>query len=891
MLGSPPAQFVPDLLEAQARRKPNSVAVVFEDRSLTYGELAGRSNQLARYLKNCGIGPDVLVGIFVHRSLEMMVGLLGVLKAGGAYVPLDPTFPSERLAYMVQDAKVEVLLTEDRLVRQLPAHQAQVIRLDTDWGMIGRQSKEGLNGESRPDHLAYVIYTSGSTGQPKGVQITHRAVVNFLESMRRQPGLGEEDVLVAVTTLSFDIAGLELYLPLVAGARVVVLSQEAGADANQLAAWLDKTKATVMQATPATWRLLLDNGWPGNKRLKILCGGESLPRPLANQLLERARSVWNLYGPTETTIWSTVHQVEALEGPVPIGLPIANTTVHILGLDLQPVLPGQAGELHIGGVGLARGYRNRPDLTAEKFIPDPFSGAPGARLYKTGDLARFLADGTLECLGRTDHQVKIRGHRVELGEIEAALVRHPAVREAVAVAHEQNGNKRIVSYVVPRPNRGLHVTELQGFLKEKLPAYMIPSAFVLLDRLPLTPNGKVNRQALPAPSQERPDLDKAFLAPRNREERQLSKIWESVLKLQSIGVRDNLFDLGVHSLDAARLFSVVEKTFGKKLPPGPLFQAPTIERLAELLRKQGKNQNSTCLVPVQPQGSKPPFFCVHGAAGTVFVFHELARHLGPDQPLYALQMHGLYGTDTPHTSVEEMAAHYAKEIRAVQPAGPYWLGGYCFGGIIAYEMAQQLRRQGEEIAGLVLFNAPSPVYSRRGTSLALRGESNPSGHVNRLAKLNLRGKKKKFTYLLKTAGNSLAWRWRQLRGQIRSLFHKTKMLRCKCNIMLGRPLPEKLREAFFLNTNLRAELNYVPQPYPGSLILISAQGHFSEPLLGWGQSVAGLIEAFEINVDDQEERALMKEPHIRLVAELLQKCLQPDGAGSELSLEALERTK
>ena len=449
--GRPRDLCIHQLFEAQAERTPGATAVAFEDQQLTYHELNARANQLAHYLGTLDVGPEVLVGVCLERSLDMMVGLLGVLKAGGAYVPLDPAFPGERLAFMLMDAQVPVLLTHQRLLSALPKHQAHKMCLDGDWQMVSGQSTQNLPSAASPMSLAYVIHTSGSTGQPKGVQIPHCAVVNFLNSMRCKPGLAQGDTLLAVTTLSFDIAALELFLPLSVGARLVLASRETSTDPSRLAHTLDASGATVMQATPATWRMLLESGWGGSSQLRILCGGEALPRNLADQLLQRSAEVWNLYGPTETTIWSTVKRVRAGEGPVPIGQPIANTQVYILDSSFQPVPIGEPGQFYIGGDGLSWGYLNRPGLTAEKFIPDPFSGRPGARLYETGDLASQRPNGDVEFLGRSDHQVKIRGFRIELGEIEAALTQHPLVREAVVIAREEtNGDKRLAAYFTQR---------------------------------------------------------------------------------------------------------------------------------------------------------------------------------------------------------------------------------------------------------------------------------------------------------------------------------------------------------------------------------------------------------------------------------------------------------
>jgi len=445
----PKDQCIHQLFEVQVECTPEAVAVVFEGEQLTYRQLNRRANQLAHHLHQLGVGPDVLVGLCVERSLDMVVGLLGILKAGGAYIPLDPGFPSERLVFMLEDAQAPVLVTQQHLSSRLPKQGAKVICLDADAAMLAQQSETNLLPAATSANLAYVIYTSGSTGRPKGVQILHRAVVNFMLSMREQPGLTAEDTLLAITTLSFDIAALELFLPLVVGARVIVVSRDVVADGTALMETLTRMRTTVMQATPVTWRILLAAGWQGKPDLKILCGGEALPLDLAQQLLPKAASLWNLYGPTETTIWSSVSQIEPGAESISIGRPIANTQIYLLDQHLQPVPVGVLGELFIGGDGLARGYLNRPELTAERFIPHPWGNELGAHLYKTGDLARYRPDGTIEHLGRLDFQVKLRGFRIELGEIEAVLSGHPAVRQAVAVAQEEvPGDKRLVAYVV-----------------------------------------------------------------------------------------------------------------------------------------------------------------------------------------------------------------------------------------------------------------------------------------------------------------------------------------------------------------------------------------------------------------------------------------------------------
>ncbi len=574
---------VHQLFEEQAERSPDATAIRFGAESLTYQQLNQRANQLARYLQKLGLKPGSLVGISVERSIEMVVGLLGILKAGGAYVPLDPAYPMERLSYILADTQAKILLTQEILAESFNGVPAQLVCLDRDWSRISLEDPGQAEVNPSSDDLAYVIHTSGSTGKPKGVQIPHRALVNFLGSMQREPGLSEDDVLLAVTTLSFDIAGLELYLPLVVGAQVVIASREVASDGMLLSQELERSGATVMQATPTTWQMLLNAGWQGDPRLKILCGGEALPRALADELLSRCASLWNMYGPTETTIWSTIYQVEADSRQVPIGQPIANTQCYILDAQLQLVPIGVVGELYIGGDGLAKGYLNKPELTAERFVTNPLTKTYGARLYRTGDLVRYRSDGQIEYIGRVDYQVKVRGHRIELGEIESNLNRHPAIRQSVVVVREDTrGDKRITAYYIPASQLTPSVSELLRHLQATLPDFMLPSAFVSMEEFPLTPNGKVNRQALPIPDQSRPDLEKEYVAPRSEVETVLVNIMAELLNLEKVGIFDNFFELGGHSLLAIQLVSRLQKTLGS-IALRKVFEAPTAAGLAEIL--------------------------------------------------------------------------------------------------------------------------------------------------------------------------------------------------------------------------------------------------------------------------------------------------------------------
>ncbi|HEX9133237.1 MAG TPA: amino acid adenylation domain-containing protein [Ktedonobacteraceae bacterium] len=604
----PQDQCIHQLFESQVERTPEAVAVVFENEQLNYRELNRRANQLAHYLCDLGVGPDVLVGICVERSLDMVVGLLGILKAGGAYVPLDPAFPSERLAFMLEDAQAPVLVTQHHLLTTLPAHGAKVICLDADAAVLAQQSEADPSFGATSDHLAYVIYTSGSTGRPKGVQIVHRAVVNFLLSMREQPGLMAEDTLLAITTLSFDIAALELFLPLIVGARVIVASRDTAADGAALAETLTRSRVTVMQATPITWRLLLASGWQGKPDLKILCGGEALPLELAEQLLPRAASLWNLYGPTETTIWSTICKIEPGEEVMTIGRPIANTQIYLLDPQFQPVPVGVPGELYIGGGGLARGYLHRPELTAERFLPHPFSDEPGARLYKTGDLSRYRPDGTIEHLGRLDFQVKLRGFRIELGEIETVLAQHPAVRQAVVVAREDvPGDKRLVAYVVLCEQQMAKAGDLQRHAINQLPHYMVPSAVVLLEAFPLTPNGKVDRRALPVPDHSHPERAGSFVAPRTPLEEMVAASWSQVLDIGQVGIHDNFFELGGHSLLAMQVIAHLRITLQVELSLRSFFEAPTVAQLAERIGQMQADTMAPSLLPTIEAVSRKPY--------------------------------------------------------------------------------------------------------------------------------------------------------------------------------------------------------------------------------------------------------------------------------------------
>lgn len=856
---------VHQLFEEQVERTPDGVAVVFDDQELTYQELNRRANRLAHHLRQLGVRPETLVAICAERSVEMIVGLLAILKAGGAYVPLDPAYPKHRLAFMFEDSKVSVLLAHKKLAPLFSSTRVQVVYLDEPLrkNTPGRTQTAGPSPESNvnngvaPENLAYVIYTSGSTGKPKGVQIPHRAVVNFLHAMRQEPGLTSDDVLLSVTTLSFDIAGLELFLPLTTGARLVIARRETALNGRLLAAELAQRNATVLQATPVTWRNLLEADWPGNPKLKALCGGEALPPDLVRQLLPKCASLWNMYGPTETTIWSTCARVTENDQPISIGRPIANTLTYILNArhELSPM--GVPGELYIGGDGVARGYLDRPEVTAEKFIPHPFSDQPGARLYRTGDLARYFPDGRIECRGRLDHQVKLRGQRIELGEIEAVLARHPEVRRAVAVIREDvPGDRRLVAYMVPVGDRNPDSGVLRDFLLEQLPAHMVPSVFHWLEAVPLTPNGKVDRRALPVPPAETARPARGYVPPRTPIEELLADIWSDALGKPRISIHDNFFELGGQSLMSVQVIDRLNKA-GLELTFERFIQRQTIAELALAVtpnRTVASGESSwSSLVTLQSQGTKPPFFLIHTAPGDVLGYMKLVYYLGLDQPCYGFQSLGLGQREASHRTVPEMAAHYAKLMREFQPEGPYFFGGWCFGGTVALEMAHQLVQQSQRVALLALMETrvhPPPLTYHR-------------FHLHRLRRFVGLG----------PAGMARLVSRKFLRRAPKPNGADDQEEEFAFQAVQSGPLANR-EYVYAINTTAENEYESRPCAFPGRLTLINGTASDSwdadDPAGGFA-TLADEIELYKIPGD---HRSVLKEPKVKLLAETLKACLE-----------------
>ncbi|MEH2435910.1 MAG: amino acid adenylation domain-containing protein [Nostoc sp.] len=718
----PRDKSIHQLFEEQVERTPNAIAVEFENQQLTYHQLNCRANQLAHYLKSLGVSADVLVGICVERSLEMVVGLLGILKAGGAYVPLDPNYPQERLAFMLEDAQVSVLLTQDSLLDRLPQHQASQVFLDTDWQLISQSNQDNLISCVQATNLAYVIYTSGSTGKPKGVALNQLALCNLILWQLQNNTIYTGAKTLQFAPISFDVSFQEMFSTWFSGGTLFLITEELRRDTSALLGFLQE-KAVERLFVPFVALQQLAEVAIGSELVnshlrEIITAGEQLQiTPAISQWLSKLNdcTLHNHYGPSESHVIITFtlnNSVDTWPLLPPIGRPIANTQIYILDQYQQPVLVGVGGELHIGGVCLAQGYLNRPELTQERFISNPFSTDGHSRLYKTGDLARYLPDGNIEYLGRIDNQVKVRGFRIELGEVEAVLSQHGDVEGCCIIAHEDTpGDKRLVAYVVAHHNSTPTISELRQFLKAKLPDYMVPNAFVMLESMPLTPSGKVDRRALPAPDLHSSNSDK-YVAPRNQVELELTQIWSRILKVDKVGVKDNFFDLGGHSLLTPYLMAQIKKQFGKDIAIASLYQNPTIEQLATIVPFDSDSKSGSPLVILQPHGSKPPLFCLPGAAGYPFYLYDLARCLGSDQPFYSFQAIAPGEGGELITQVEDVAARYIQELFVVQPQGPYFLAGHSFGGKLAFEMAQQLLRKGHKVALVAILDTTAPFHQK-----------------------------------------------------------------------------------------------------------------------------------------------------------------------------------
>ncbi len=877
----PGARCLHQLIEAQVERTPDQTALVFEDQKLTYRELNRRANHLAHQLRAQGAGPETPVAICVDRSLEMVVGLFGILKSGAAYVALDPVYPADRLRFMIEDSKASLVVTQKQFAANFSTGGAKVICLDAlEPKTPGNGHPVDANPQSgvAAENLAYVIYTSGSTGQPKGVAIEHRQIVNYVQGILARMEFVPGANFATVSTIAADLGNTVVFPALCVGGCLHVISAERASDPKAMGDYCERHQIDCLKIVPSHLAALQGEQQPGRvlPRQRLIVGGEASRGDWVAGLRKLAPDciIFNHYGPTETTVGVLTYRVgdelpNLPSGTLPLGRPLANSRMYILDAHRQPTPIGVAGELFIGGSGVARGYLNRPELTAERFIADTFNGEPGARLYRTGDLARYLPDGNIEFLGRVDHQVKIRGFRIELGEIEQALRQHASVSESVVLAREDTpGDKRLAAYVVPGAGKEFSAGELRSFLKDKLPDYMVPAAFVRLDALPLTPNGKVDRRALPAPDTTKVEAEQAFTAPTDALEFQMQKIWERVLNAEPIGVRDNFFDLGGHSIMAIKLFAQIEELTGKRLPLATLLHAPTIEQLAAVLRQDGWAPKWTSLVPIQPKGSRLPFFCVHAGGGNVLFYRDLAKRLGEDQPFYGLQAQGIDDDQPRHTRLDEMAAHYIKEMRSLQPEGPYLLGGASSGGLIAYEMAQQLRAVGQPVGLVALFDTCGPGYPKDlpSTTPWLRkfydGAQRIQHHMGSLIMLEGRDR---LEYVLAKAKKA------KKRFDIKRR-NKLRHLQNKLYVSMGHPLPANLKRAE--QSLLRAADEYVAREYPERITLFRALsqplGIYRDPTLGWGKVVTGELEIYDV---PGFHGALVAEPRVRVLVQKLVPCL------------------
>lgn len=871
------------LFERQAARTPDALALRSDEESLTFAELEARSNRLAHRLRRLGVGPGAFVPLVLERTPTQIVAILATLKAGGAYVPIDPGTPAERVRLVLADTAPAVVLTQRSLQDRLPETEAVRICLDDP-----ALEPEGATGTHPPasgvqsGDVAYVIYTSGSTGRPKGVMVEHRAIVNTVHWRDRDLTLFATDRVLYNLSYTFDPSLCIIFPTLAIGGILILAAPGEEYDPRRLLERVVRERVTVLEAPSNVLRLMLDDPLFDTCRdLRwICCGGEAMPTDLPARILDRLDvTLYNLYGPTEASVDSTwwACRRDDPRPRVPIGRPIANTQAYVLDPALQPVPPGIPGELYLGGAGLARGYLKNPSQTAERFLPDPFRRQPGARLYRTGDRARWLSDGTLEFLGRLDHQVKVRGFRVELGEVEAALMSHPAVQEVAVIAQAgEAGQSRLIAYVTgdgepPAPEA------LRQYLKDRLPDHMVPSIFVLLPALPRTTGGKVDRRALPTPPQQRPDLDRPYVAPRTPLEEFLAELWRDVLHLDKIGVEDHFFELGGTSIQGAVLINRIQKALDQPVYVIALFDSPTIADLARHLgashpdvvgRLFGPNSlpagtaqtvgsdpppaRGGLILTLQPEGTRPPWFMVHPPGGIVVCYQALAQRLGRDRPFHAIRARGLHDDSEPLPDhMEAMAADYLDAIRAIQPRGPYSLGGWSIGGLVALEMAQQLRAQGERINILALLDTTPP--SPPGVPPQDDGAGREYGLDISLEQLATLGPDRQLPYL-----------WQ----------HALKLGLVGPDVPMGvaQQVVDSLKRLFHHHMLLAHQ--YLPRPYPGRITLLRpSDAPIAIPTTrdrGWGN----LAAAVDVHFVPGQHHSMVKEPHVLALARILKNCLQ-----------------
>ena len=823
------------LFEERAKEHPGKTAVYFNGKNISFLELNERANQLAHVLRKNGVGPGVLVGICMERSIELTVALFAVLKSGGAYVPLDPDYPADRISFILEDAHAPVLLTTSETQQHIKGHKSKEILVDKDQNEIEKESKENLQHINKSSDLAYIIYTSGSTGKPKGVAIEHRSDIALFEWGKTVYSKSDLEGVLASTSVCFDLSIFEIFFTLTSGGRIILVKNALG-----LPELPKEANVKLINTVPSAIAELLKmkNGVPDSVKI-INLAGEPLPVALVNKIYDstKAEKVFDLYGPSEDTTYSTF-TLRKKNGPYTIGKIINNSQLYLLDKHMQPVPIGIAGEIYIGGEGLARGYLYRPELTAEKFVPNPFSIEKSARLYKTGDVGKFMPDGNLEFLGRMDNQVKIRGFRIELGEVESVLRKHPNIHDLiVAVKEDVNGDKKIVAYLVEKNKSENLVSGLRTYLKDKLPEFMIPSVFVVLEKLPMTPNGKIDRKALPEPEitlKSESESESEILLQLSSTEEILADIWKEILNLGRVGVKDNFFELGGHSLIGVRMFIEIEKRLGVKLNLQTLFKAPTIEELAKIIDKEESTIEWKPLVALQPSGERTPLFCIHMHNGNIYRWKVLEKYLPADQPIYAIQPRGLDEKQKPHRHIEEMAKYYIEIIREVQPHGPYNLAGLCFGGMVVFEMALQLQAMGEKVALAAMVNNYAPLENQ--SYYRMRKEFEGFMKMGFGEKLN---------YALQKNLNL----GKKLKNKALNILHKPSDEKP----VITDPMQEDIR---FIHT--LALMNYNPkQTYNGDLFIIRTGGpvedsEFYDDTLGWKRLVKGRVEILQVENSDND---------------------------------------
>ncbi|QLE58472.1 non-ribosomal peptide synthetase [Nostoc sp. TCL26-01] len=871
------SKFLCQAISEQVQKNPQAIALIIGEQQLTYQELNARANQLANYLLTLDLPTATPVAIYMQPSWEMVVAILGVLKAGKAFTLLDSI-------HYGQSSPTSLVLTQSQLLSDLPHHQ-QVVAFDTQWQAIAKHHQNDPDCQTTDDSLACVIYVPNPHGKPDGIEISHQNLLSHSLAMSEVWQLTPGDRVLTFAAKGRNAIVESLFSSFISGATAILQPQEIPNSPLEFFSLITQKQVTILNLPTAFWYELVNaaslspQSLPANLRL-VMVGGEKVAQTAYQawvKLFGQQVRWLNAYGSIETTFTATIYhpetanQATSRRAEIPIGKPIANTQIYILDRLLQPLPVGVPGEIYISGLGIAQGYSDRPNITSEKFISNPFSPEPNSRLYKTGDLARYLPDGNIEYLGRNDHQVKIDGFRIELAEIETLLNQHPAIAQAVVIANQPPaGNNRLIAYIVPQTGETLTTDELQSFLAHQLPDYMIPADYVSLESLPLTANGQIDHRALPTPNFVQQTSEVVFVAPRDQVEMQLVKIWEKILGVQPIGVEDNFFAVGGNSFLAVRLFSEIEKHFDKNFRLSTLLQRPTIAQLAEVIRQEAAPQVWEHLVVMKPGiPSKLPFFCVHAIWGNILFYRGLASYLDPEQPFYALQAKGLDGQQTPMTSIPEIASSCIKEMRKMQPQGPYLLGGFSWGGTLALEIAQQLQAQGQEVKLLAIFDTGAPIANKFDGNQASNSKPQSFWSQGLLRLRNLQ--KLQFSERLTYLWEKLYWHLTAGRVSIiyRFYLHYVK-----------RSLPE----LFIYNVvaaNYQAYKKYVAQEYPGKITLFRAINNMTQlensPDLRWGQIATNGVEIYEVL--GTSHTGLMEEPHVKLLAQQLQSCLeqlQPD---------------